>query len=117
MMDRQERAAAKVAHIDQQIKAIASAQATGTVQGVRMGSQAEAIEFQVWRKRVLEHCVGKPDRVLKARITALRKRIDKELWDVRYSADLSEIDEVQKKAICEVFLLEYLLGTYPEGGS
>ena len=117
MTDRQERATAKLEHIDQQIEALAGAQTTGTVQGVRMGSRSEAIAFQVWRKRVIEHYVDKPDRVLKARITAIRKRTGSELWDVRYSADLSEVDEVQKKAICEAFLLEYLLGTYPEGGS
>lgn len=117
MIERHERAAAKLAHIDQQIEALAGAQTTGTVQGVRMGSKSEAIAFQIWRKRVLEHYASKPDRVLKARITALRKRTGEELWNVRYSADLSEVDEVRKKAICEAFLLEYLLGTYPEGGS
>ena len=117
MIGRQERAAAKLEHIDQQIESLSRAQGVRAVQGVKMGSQAEAIEFQVWRKRVIEHYVDKPDRVLKARITALRKRTGSELWDVRYSADLSGVDEVQKKAICEAFLLEYLLGTYPEGGS
>lgn len=117
MIDRQERAAAKLEHIDQQIESLSRAQGVRAVQGVKMGSRAEAIEFQMWRKRILEHYANKPDRVLKARVTALRTRTDKELWDVRYSADLSEVDEVQKKAICEAFLLEYLLGTYPEGGS
>lgn len=115
MITRQEKAQLKIADIEKQIEALVGAKEIRAVQGLKMGHWTEAIEFQIWRKRVLEQYADKPDRVLKSRLTTLRKKISPELWNARYSANLSQVTDVEKKIICEAFLLEYLLGIYPGG--
>ncbi|HHV79099.1 MAG TPA: hypothetical protein GXX40_05735 [Firmicutes bacterium] len=105
---RRERAERHVAFIDEQIRFLE--------QNLSPEARVER-EFQRWRQGLFRRYATAEDSVLEQRLEELKAVIRPETWLIRHRMSRAQArDEAEWRAVCEVVIIEYLLGLYPWRG-